>query len=60
MKSRERKKSQKKVASEESRVTRKMRTRKMSGMSRIVVFFAMVRGSGGSKSRLAKMAGAER
>ena len=37
----------------------KLHTRQMLGKSRITVFLSMVRGFGGSKSRLAKAAGAE-
>ena len=38
---------------------KKTRVRKMLGKSRIAMFFALIRGSGGSRSRLAKAAGAQ-
>ena len=48
------------MKSRESRFTRKeIHTREMLGKSRMAVFFQLICGSGGSKSRLAKAAGAE-
>ena len=60
LKSRLEKSSQKKEDQHATKVTRKKaHTREMFGKSRIAVFFSMICGSGCSKSRFAKAAGAE-
>ena len=57
---REKRKIRREKIREEKRVRRKkMQMRKKVGKSRFTVFFPMICGSGGSKSRLAKAAGAE-
>ena len=56
MKSRAERQSQKKVESEESRISRK---KIHTSVTKVAKFFSMIGGSDGSKSRLAKAAGAE-
>ena len=55
----EEKKRREKIREEKEREERRGRRAEKAGKSRFTVFFPMVCGSGGSKSRLAKAAGAE-
>ena len=56
---REEKRRRKKITKEKAPEERRSRCAKKVGKSRNTVFFPMICGSGGSKSRLAKAAGAE-